>query len=337
MVLGALIAREGRRWTTSSVWRDRWWVGTAVIALAVAPAEAQPTDARATEPAALAPAEEPAAAPSAEPSPDEAAGIVLLDQGHYREAVQAFERAMATDGESARVQTLVGTAHLAAGAPTRALRAFQRAALLEPGVAAHHLRVGQAYRASGALAAAARSYREALKLDPENAEALRAIGTLPGNGAPPPADEADARAPHVRSYRAVLGVTYLGAPLLGIGLTVATQSLVGFVFLPAPAIVHLAYGNGTAAAIALVGMVGFTAAGAGVGYELGCGGGGEFCGLWAIPGAGVGYLAWAIIDVAAFGEVEVEKSSERAVAGSALHLALIPTRDGLGAVLAGTL
>lgn len=120
----------------------------------------------------------------AAPSPDEAVGVLYLNDGRYREAARAFDRAITTDGETPRLRSRAGVAWLLEGEHPRAVWAFKRATLLEPDAAEHALRLAHAYRAAHMRPAAERSYRRVVALDSTNTEAHGALAALAGEAAP---------------------------------------------------------------------------------------------------------------------------------------------------------
>jgi tetratricopeptide (TPR) repeat protein len=105
-------------------------------------------------------------------------GIAALNDGRYAQAAQAFERAIAAQGESAMLYALLGRARLLEGDHGAAQVALRRATQLEPKVAKYSLWFGHTLRAGGDMTAAGSAYRNALVLEPGNAQAQAALREL---------------------------------------------------------------------------------------------------------------------------------------------------------------
>jgi hypothetical protein len=141
---------------------------------------------------------------------------------------------------------------------------------------------------------------------------------------------------NVHSYRALLAFTYIVAPFAGVGLADAADSYVPFVGVVAlaPAVLHFGYGHllpgvlapfGVAAGI----LVPYAVTTAGDCRELSC-----FPAM--IAGVILGYTAWAVFDVIAFGEVAApnEPAARRAVSPT-IGFRLEPVPNGFRGSIGG--
>ena len=80
--------------------------------------------------------------------------------------------------ERARIETLFGRAHRAAGRPDEAVEHLRRAIALAPEAAGAHHELALAYAEEGRLDPAAGELREVLRLDPENGAASHNLAVL---------------------------------------------------------------------------------------------------------------------------------------------------------------
>ena len=347
-------------------------------ALGTSPARAQP----ATDPAAAAapePSPVPMPAPSdpdappgtdstpQAPSPETApiaaqreltleGGVAALNDGRYAQAAAAFEHAIAAQGESGALYSLLGRARLLAGEHGAARVALRRATQLEPNVAEHRLWFGHACRASGYMSAAASAYHNALLLEPGNAQAQAALRDVLADlraAAPRMRREGETSAPHEVRY----GGQTLAADGIALLLVVAGAAVAGssgsdesageaFMVLGLMTygfggpIVHFAHKNvggglgslGVRIAVPIVaGALGCAADDNQ--SEWGCIGG-------AAAGGALGILAAVIIDAGVLARTTEEPESNRDSADHAgldWHVYAAPTqsRDGLVAGVSG--
>ena len=124
--------------------------------------------------------------PRAAPSPERARSfdewMTLADRdrehSRAREALSAYDRAIAVDGSRAEAYLGQGRAHLDLGDPRSAVAAFRRALMVNSRYSVAEFWLGEAYRRSGQNAQAVDAYGRYLEASPEGAEATRARQAL---------------------------------------------------------------------------------------------------------------------------------------------------------------
>lgn len=105
-------------------------------------------------------------------------GTVLHRRGALREAVGAYEKALALDARDGNVHVNLGYARFELGEIEAAVAHYRRAIELDPGDAMAHNNLGNALREQGRVAAAEAEYREALRIAPHFALARHNLGML---------------------------------------------------------------------------------------------------------------------------------------------------------------
>src|SRR5437016_3106642 len=109
---------------------------------------------------------------------DLATAVRYHRQGQLRQAAQAYQAILARDAGHADALHLLGVVALQAGDARRAVDLIGRAVALAPDSAAFHVNLGEAYRACGQLDQAAACCRTALRLQPANPEAANNLGLI---------------------------------------------------------------------------------------------------------------------------------------------------------------
>ena len=241
-----------------------------------------------------------------EPVPDSAAvddlvanGIAHYNAGNHDTAIAVFEQALAVRPDDASLLGWRGMAELASGRVDKAVATLRRAAALEPSIADHQVRLGRAHEASGDVGAARLAYTRALRIAPQHPEARQALAALSGRRANDPERPRPPAEPVERSYAAWLISAYVAAPLLFGALVAATDSEIAVIGFLAPSAVHFGFEQPVRGLIAPLGMTGLTLVGAyGIGFASNCDG--LDCIGAVVLGGLVGYVSWAVIDVAFF-------------------------------------
>lgn len=105
-------------------------------------------------------------------------GVLELRRRRWREAAQAFEKALTTLPADPYVHFNLGEARRGEGDLRHALRQYDRALAILPKFANAHAQRGQALRMLGRLEEASRSYVTAQRHEPGNATALNGIGLI---------------------------------------------------------------------------------------------------------------------------------------------------------------
>ncbi|MDD9936864.1 MAG: tetratricopeptide repeat protein [Myxococcales bacterium] len=228
-----------------------------------------------------------------------ATGIAHYNAGNHDNAIAVFEQALAVRPGDASLLGWRGMAELAAGRVDKAVATLRRAAVLEPSVADHQVRLGRAHEASGDVGAARLAYTRALRIAPQHPEARQALAALSGRRANDPERPRPPAEPVERSYAAWLISAYVAAPLLFGALVAATDSEIAVIGFLAPSAVHFGFEQPVRGLIAPLGMTGLTLVGAyGIGFASNCDG--LDCIGAVVLGGLVGYVSWAVIDVAFF-------------------------------------
>lgn len=109
---------------------------------------------------------------------DFAAAVRYHRQGHLQQAAQAYQAVLARDPAHADALHLLGVVSLQTGDARRAVDLIGRAVAVAPQSPAAHANLGEAYRACGELDRAADCCRTALRLDPSHAEAANNLGLI---------------------------------------------------------------------------------------------------------------------------------------------------------------
>jgi Flp pilus assembly protein TadD len=286
-------------------------------------------------------------------------GIAALSDGRYAQAAAAFERAIAAQGEDAKLYALLGRARLLAGDHGAAQVALRRAAQLEPKVAEHRLWFGHALRAGGYVTGARHSYGNALALDPNNAEAQAALRALPADAdvavtdgdspqsAGPKATET-ASAPEVWYGWQTLALDLTSFVLLGAVVSRISSSdgmiliLPGTVLVLGAPVVHWAHGEVGRGFGSLGLRVGLPLVGAGLGCAVDYGSRDFGCIFGAAVGAALGMLSAVFIDAGALASTSEKQpskpdSAERAALDWRVYAAPTQRRDGMVAGVSGRL
>jgi Tfp pilus assembly protein PilF len=105
-------------------------------------------------------------------------GVTLLREGRYREAEDAFERAVKGNPESPVTHNNLGLARLELGEARDAERSFKRAIDLDPGYVKAHVNLAILYDRMGRDSLAVGEYRRALELEPSKANVHDALGNF---------------------------------------------------------------------------------------------------------------------------------------------------------------
>jgi Tfp pilus assembly protein PilF len=124
-------------------------------------------------------------------TPDErlARAIEHHRRGRLDEAAALYESLIGERPDDADAVHLLGVVSLQRGDARRAVELIGRALALRPGAADFHNNMGEAHRALGALEVALGHYREAVRLDPRHADAHNNLGVaLKAKGALEPAE-----------------------------------------------------------------------------------------------------------------------------------------------------
>jgi tetratricopeptide (TPR) repeat protein len=100
------------------------------------------------------------------------------DQARTREALDAYDRAVALDGSRPEAYVGQGRAQLELGDPRAAIAAFRRALMVNSRYSVAEFWLGEAYRKVGQPTQAADAYGRYLEAAPEGAEAARAREAL---------------------------------------------------------------------------------------------------------------------------------------------------------------
>lgn len=142
-------------------------------------------------------------------------GTAFLRQGQFAEAAAALRRAVEADQDDESSWRLLGGALASDGDPDGAVDAFQRAVDINPDSAKNHYNVAVALQGAGRIAEARASIAHALVLDPNYQQAQARQQELeillPGSGsgsATPPSS------PSVRSYTSASDVPPSDSPVL---------------------------------------------------------------------------------------------------------------------------
>jgi len=107
-------------------------------------------------------------------------GNLLIEQGRFEEAVQAFREAIRLKPNFAKTHVQLGNVLAAQGKLAEAEQAFRWAIQLRPDLPEPHNNLGNLLGSQGRSAEAEREYREALQLDPGYAEAHNNLGNMLG-------------------------------------------------------------------------------------------------------------------------------------------------------------
>ena len=103
-------------------------------------------------------------------------GSYYLDNGKYKEGIEAFNKEVQTNPENAQAHFYLGRCFLAENQPDAARRHLQKAAQLSPDKADYHFWLGVAYAANKDSNLERRSYVRALELDPNHVQAWAYLG-----------------------------------------------------------------------------------------------------------------------------------------------------------------
>ena len=102
----------------------------------------------------------------------------LYQEGKFREAAEAYQKASARAPSDPAAFAGLGASWLALGDSDRAIAAYQRAVQLKPEVSGFQAALGRAYLAKGDRARALAAYNKALELDPDNQAARMGAAAL---------------------------------------------------------------------------------------------------------------------------------------------------------------
>ena len=103
-------------------------------------------------------------------------GSYYLDNGKYKEGIEAFRKELETNPENAQAHFYLGRCLLAENQPGEARQHLQKAAQLSPEKADYHFWLGVAYAANKESNLERKSYLRALELDPHHVQALTYLG-----------------------------------------------------------------------------------------------------------------------------------------------------------------
>jgi tetratricopeptide (TPR) repeat protein len=103
-------------------------------------------------------------------------GSYYIDNGKYKEGIEAFSRELQTNPENAQAHFYLGRCFLAENQPEEARRHLQKAAQLSPEKADYHFWLGVAYAAKKESSLERKSYLRALEIDPHHVQALTYLG-----------------------------------------------------------------------------------------------------------------------------------------------------------------
>jgi Tfp pilus assembly protein PilF len=105
-------------------------------------------------------------------------GVTLLREGRYREAEEAFAKAVEGNPESPVTHNNLGLARLELGKARDAEESFKRAIDLDPGYVNAHVNLAILYDRTRRDSLAVREYRRALELEPSKASVHGALGNF---------------------------------------------------------------------------------------------------------------------------------------------------------------
>lgn len=107
-------------------------------------------------------------------------GNLLVEQGRFEEAVQAYREAIRVKPNFAKTYVQLGNVLAAQGKLEEAEQAYRQAIQVRPDLPEPHNNLGNLLGSQGRTAEAEREFREALRLDPGYAEAHNNLGNMLG-------------------------------------------------------------------------------------------------------------------------------------------------------------
>ena len=105
-------------------------------------------------------------------------GLVALQTGQHRRAVEWIGRAVAIRGDRAHFHSNLGEAYRALGRTPEAIACYRRALEVNPAFAGAHYNLANALKEQGQFTEAIQSYRRAVERNPGYAEAHNNLGNL---------------------------------------------------------------------------------------------------------------------------------------------------------------
>lgn len=103
-------------------------------------------------------------------------GVILLEAGHSREAIDAFERIVSIKDDFSEAYFMLGNAYLHQEKTREAINAYQRALFLNPRFEDAFNNLGAAYKEAGDLGNAIATLNQCLAVNPHNGGALFNLG-----------------------------------------------------------------------------------------------------------------------------------------------------------------
>lgn len=105
-------------------------------------------------------------------------GYTLFQEGHPREAIQEYDKALEVDPNYFEVYNNLGITWFALGDTQQGLKYFQKAVQLKPKWGPAHYNLGYAFERVGRVQEAISEYQQTLQLDPDFAAATKALARL---------------------------------------------------------------------------------------------------------------------------------------------------------------
>ena len=105
-------------------------------------------------------------------------GMGAMRDGHYEEAIEAFQKALEAEPENANARVTLSRAYYLSGQPDDARAALEKALEHDPDHALAHFLLGVLNAAEGEREAAASRYRQALAADPDHSGAHYYLANL---------------------------------------------------------------------------------------------------------------------------------------------------------------
>jgi tetratricopeptide (TPR) repeat protein len=99
-------------------------------------------------------------------------GDILSTKGKYKDAIKAYDSAIAINDTIAVYYLDRGVAHYSKGGFEKAVADFSKAIEIDPGIAEYYMRRGFAYHRTGQFPLALRDYNEARRLNPDLSEQI---------------------------------------------------------------------------------------------------------------------------------------------------------------------
>ncbi len=107
-------------------------------------------------------------------------GFAYIESGMYKEAIEAFKKAIKLQPDFARAHLGLGSAYQSSGMYREAIEAYQEAIRLEPNLFISHFSLGLSYASLGMYKEAIASYKQVIMLKPDFVSAHLMIGVTYG-------------------------------------------------------------------------------------------------------------------------------------------------------------